>query len=105
MVKPWAKSKNQCVGQVFTVSSIEMLERRHVTEYNLDNIFDIATILLYNKKYLVQKDYGWMLKSASAHSQKKVFGFIMANKRNMSRMASRYAIGKMSKCIRNKAMA
>ena len=103
-VKLWATSKNQWVRRASAVSFIKTLGYCHTTKHNLDDIFDIAKILLYDEKDLVQKGYGWMLKSASVHHQKEVFDFVMIYKKNMPRTALRYAIEKMPKHLKNKAM-
>ena len=47
----------------------------------LNEIFEIATILLHDKDDLVQKGYGWMLKAASKANRQAVFDFVMQNKK------------------------
>ena len=69
------------------------------------DIFEIADILLLDKGDLVQKGYGWMLKAASKSYQKEVFEYVMKNKTKMPRTALRYAIEKMPKDLKVKAMA
>jgi 3-methyladenine DNA glycosylase AlkD len=54
---------------------------------------------------MVQKGYGWMLKVASQAHEKKVFDYVMKNKKVMPRTALRYAIEKMPKSLKDKAMA
>ena len=103
-VKLWAKSKNQWVRRASAVSFIKTFGHCHATEHNIKDIFDIAKILLYDKEDLVQKGYGWMLKSASVYHQKHVFDFVMTCKENMPRTALRYAIEKMPRSLRKKAM-
>ena len=61
----------------------------------LDDVFEIADLLLLDKDDLVQKGYGWMLKAASETYQKKVFDYVMKHKSVMPRTALRYAIEKM----------
>ena len=70
----------------------------------LKDIFNIADILLLDKDDLVQKGYGWMLKAASQAHQKEVLEYVMKNKRMMPRTALRYAIEKMPKDLKEKAM-
>jgi len=53
---------------------------------------------------LVQKGYGWMLKVAADAWQKDVFEYVMKNKKEMPRTALRYAIEKMPKNLKQKAM-
>ena len=103
-IKLWAKSKNQWVRRASAVSLIKTFGHSHTTKHNLDDIFDIAKALLYDREDLVQKGYGWMLKSASVDNQKQVFDFVMAHKKNMPRTALRYAIEKMPDYLRKKAM-
>ena len=71
----------------------------------LNEIIAIADILLLDKDDLVQKGYGWMLKASSEAHQKEVFEYVMKNKDKMSRTALRYAIEKMPKNLKTKAMA
>jgi 3-methyladenine DNA glycosylase AlkD len=54
---------------------------------------------------MVQKGYGWMLKAASETHQKDVFNFVFKNKAIMPRTSLRYAIEKMPKELKTKAMA
>lgn len=70
----------------------------------LDDIFEIADILFYDKDDLVQKGYGWMLKAASQSHQKEVFDYVVKNKATMPRTALRYAIEKMPKELKEIAM-
>ena len=70
----------------------------------LDDIFDIADILLMDNDDLVQKGYGWMLKAASQANQKAVFDYVIKNKKVMPRTALRYAIEKMPADLKKEAM-
>lgn len=70
----------------------------------LPDIFEIADILLLDKDDLVQKGYGWMLKAASEAHQVEVFNYVMSKKSIMPRTSLRYAIEKMPKDLRTKAM-
>lgn len=53
---------------------------------------------------MVQKGYGWLLKVASQVHEKEVFAYVLKNKKVMPRTALRYAIEKMPKALREKAM-
>lgn len=64
----------------------------------------ISTHLLKDPNDLVQKGYGWLLKVYSQVYLKEVFNFVMANKNRMPRTALRYAIEKMPKELKVKAM-
>jgi 3-methyladenine DNA glycosylase AlkD len=99
-LKKWAKSKNRWMRRASAVSLI--VPAKH-GDFLLD-IFDIADILLLDGDDLVQKGYGWMLKSASEAYQKEVFDYVMKNKHKMPRTALRYAIEKMPKELKRKAM-
>lgn len=71
----------------------------------LNDMFEIATILLTDPDDMVQKGYGWMLKVASQTYQKEVFDFVIKNKSVMPRTALRYAIEKMPDDLKKQAMA
>ena len=71
----------------------------------LNDILEIARLLLHDPDDLVQKGYGWMLKAASEANQKLVFDFVVRHKQGMPRTALRYAIEKMPDELRREAMA
>jgi len=71
----------------------------------LNDIFEIAGILLPDKDDMVQKGYGWMLKAASQSHQKEVFDYVIRFKSVMPRTSLRYAIEKMPKDLKLIAMA
>ena len=99
-IKKWAKSKNRWVKRAAAVTFI--IPARHGKF--LDDIFEIAAILLRDTDDMVQKGYGWMLKAASEAHQKQVFDFVLKHKTDMPRTALRYAIEKMPPALRAKAM-
>lgn len=99
-LKSWAKSQNRWMRRAAAVSLI--IPARHGKF--LDDIFEIADILLMDTDDLVQKGYGWMLKAASESHQQEVFDYVMKNKTKMPRTALRYAIEKMPSELRAKAM-
>tara|TARA_Y100000296_G_scaffold83094_1_gene113301 strand:+ start:213 stop:935 length:723 start_codon:yes stop_codon:yes gene_type:complete len=103
-VKKWTKSKNRWMRRAAAVIHIST-EKQFYSSKNLKHIFEIADILLMDSDDLVQKGYGWMLKVASNHYQKQVFDYVMKNKKTMPRTALRYAIEKMPKGLKKKAMA
>ncbi len=70
----------------------------------LKDVFEIADILLMDSEDMVQKGYGWLLKVASQVHQKEVFKYVMEHKDVMPRTALRYAIEKMPKELKLKAM-
>lgn len=99
-LKKWAKSSNRWARRAAAVTLIVPARNGKF----LKDVFKIADLLLLDKDDLVQKGYGWMLKAASEAHQKEVFGYVMKNKGNMPRTALRYAIEKMPKELRAKAM-
>ena len=102
-VKEWAKSKNWCEKRASAVSFIQGKSWMIHKPY-LDDVFDVALILLTDKEDLVQKGYGWMLKEASKDFQKEVFDFVIKHKKEMPRTALRYAIERMPEKLRREAM-
>ncbi|GMO58287.1 MAG: DNA alkylation repair protein [Rickettsiales bacterium] len=112
-VKKWTKSDNRWVKRASAVSFI------FPAKYGMfkKDIFEIAEILLEDKDEMVQKGYGWMLKSLSTCSynyktkvydnndcMKEVFDFVVARKTRMPRTAYRYAVEKFLPEMRKKAM-
>jgi len=100
-LKRWAKSNNRWMRRASAVSFIVPARRGLF----LKEIFEIAGILLNDKEDMVQKGYGWMLKSASQAHQKEVFEYVMRHKSVMPRTALRYAIEKMPMELKARAMA
>jgi 3-methyladenine DNA glycosylase AlkD len=99
-LKTWATSPNRWVRRASAVSLIVPAKEGKF----LQDIFEIADILLLDKDDMVQKGYGWMLKVASHAHQQEVYKYVLAHKTMMPRTALRYAIEKMPKELKNKAM-
>jgi 3-methyladenine DNA glycosylase AlkD len=99
-LKKWARSNNRWVKRAAAVSLIVPGKKGMW----LDDIFEIATIMLHDKDDMVQKAYGWMLKVAANKHEKEVFDFVCKHKATMPRTALRYAIEKMPEAMRKKAM-
>jgi 3-methyladenine DNA glycosylase AlkD len=99
-LKVWAKSSNRWMRRAAAVTLI--IPARHGKFLN--EIFDIADILLMDGDNMVQKGYGWLLKAASQSHQKQVFDYVKKNKNIMPRTALRYAIEKMPIELRELAM-
>ncbi len=99
-LKTFALSPNRWMRRAAAVSLIVPARRGQF----LNDIFDIANLLLLDKDDMVQKGYGWMLKEASKAHQKEVFDFVIKNKAVMPRTALRYAIEKMPEHLRKEAM-
>ncbi len=99
-LKRWAKSPNRWTKRASAVTLI-IPARKGLF---LNEILEIADILLLDKDDMVQKGYGWMLKAASESNQKAVFDYVITNKKEMPRTALRYAIEKMPKDLKIEAM-
>ncbi len=100
-LKVWAKSENRWMRRASAVSLIVPARRGKF----LKEIFELADIMLTDKDDMVQKGYGWMLKSASQAHQNEVFDYVMKRKDVMPRTSLRYAIEKMPPDLRTRAMA
>ncbi|OJU53015.1 MAG: DNA alkylation repair protein [Bacteroidales bacterium 45-6] len=100
-LKEFAVSPNRWVRRASSVTLI-IPARKGLF---LNDIFEIASLLLTDNDDLVQKGYGWMLKAASEAHQQEVFDFVVLNKAAMPRTALRYAIEKMPKEMKAIAMA
>ncbi len=99
-LKDWAGSDNRWLRRASAVTLI-LPARKGMF---LQDIFEISDILLKDGDDMVQKGYGWMLKEASKSHQEEVFEYIMKRKGEMPRTALRYAIEKMPKDLKRRAM-
>lgn len=99
-LKGWARSDNRWVRRASAVTLILPARKGAF----LTHIFEISDLLLKDADDLVQKGYGWMLKEASKAHQDEVFEYIMKNRKGMPRTALRYAIEKMPKELKTRAM-
>lgn len=100
-LKEWARSDNRWTKRAAAVTLIIPARKGMF----LQDIFEIADILLCDPDDLVQKGYGWMLKAASEAHQEEVFDYVMSKKATMPRTSLRYAIEKMPKELKVQAMA
>lgn len=99
-LKKWALSDNRWVRRAAAVSLIIPAKDGHF----LNDIFEIADIMLLDNDDMVQKGYGWMLKALSHKHQTEVFNYVIRNKKIMPRTALRYAIEKMPDELKKEAM-
>jgi 3-methyladenine DNA glycosylase AlkD len=99
-LKTWGTSPNRWLRRAAAVTLIVPARQGKF----LPDVFEIADILLLDQDDLVQKGYGWLLKAASQAHQQEVFEYVLAHKTTMPRTALRYAIEKMPKELKNKAM-
>lgn len=99
-LKDLARSENRWMRRASAVSLIIPARKGKF----LSDILEIADILLLDKDDLVQKGYGWMLKAASEAHQQEIYKYVIKNKSVMPRTSLRYAIEKMPKELKIKAM-
>jgi 3-methyladenine DNA glycosylase AlkD/flavin reductase (DIM6/NTAB) family NADH-FMN oxidoreductase RutF len=99
-VKEWAKSTNTWLRRACAVVMIYSVRRKK----RLEDIFEIADLLLRDSDIMVQKGYGWMLKEASNRFPREVFKYVMKNKKEMPRTPLRYAIEKLPSEKKKEAM-
>ncbi|NLJ43429.1 MAG: DNA alkylation repair protein [Bacteroidales bacterium] len=100
-LKRLAHSKNRWEKRASAVSLIIPARKGMF----LNDIFEIAEILLTDTDDMVRKGYGWMLKAASQAHQDKVFDFVMNHRTIMPRTSLRYAVEKMPADLKLRAMA
>jgi len=100
-LKEWTRSANRWTKRASAVSLIVPARKGLF----LDDVFEIASLLLHDPDDMVQKGYGWMLKVASNKHQQEVFDFVIQNKTTMPRTSLRYAIEKMPEKLKKEAMA
>jgi 3-methyladenine DNA glycosylase AlkD len=100
-LKKWTKSENRWMRRAAAVTLIVPARKGKF----LDDILEIANLLLLDNDDMVQKGYGWMLKVASEVHLQPVFAFVMKHKDRMPRTALRYAIEKMPQELKVQAMA
>jgi len=99
-LKHWTQSDNRWMRRAAAVSLI--IPAKH-GKY-VDEVMEIADLLLTDNDDMVLKGYGWLLKEASRKHLKKVFGYVMRNRMSMPRTALRYAIELMPKELKTDAM-
>ncbi len=99
-LKKWTGSSNRWMRRAAAVSLIiPAREGRYK-----DDIFEIASLLLMDSDDMVQKGYGWMLKSCSHAYRDDVFRFVYGRRDVIPRTALRYAIEKLPPEMRAEAM-
>jgi len=90
-LREFAKSENRWMRRAAAVTLIIPARKGKF----LNDILEIADILLLDTDDLVQKGYGWMLKAASQAHQNEIFDYVLSKKEIMPRTALRYAIEKL----------
>jgi 3-methyladenine DNA glycosylase AlkD len=99
-LKLWARSDNRWVRRAAAVSLIIPAKQGN----HLEDVIEIADLLLTDRDDMVQKGYGWLLKEASRKHVERVFAYVMKNRRAMPRTALRYSIELMPKDLKAEAM-
>ncbi len=99
-LKKWTSSSNRWMRRAAAVSLIIPARKGKF----LNDIVEIADLLLTDQDDLVQKGYGWLLKSASQVHQTAIFEYVMSKKAVMPRTSLRYAIEKMPPELKAEAM-
>jgi len=99
-LKEWTQSANRWVRRASAVSLIIPAKKGLFKE----DVFEIADNLLLDTDDLVQKGYGWMLKSLCHHYEEDVYRYVLSKRDIMPRTALRYAIEKMPKEKKQEAM-
>ena len=99
-MKEWTHSPNRWVKRASAVSFILPARKGLFKE----DIFDIANNLLLDTDDMVQKGYGWMLKSLADSYEDEVFQYVLSKRAVMPRTALRYAIEKMPPDKKQEAM-
>jgi len=99
-LKRWTQSDNRWMRRAAAVSLIVPAKHGKFA----DEVLEIADLLLTDNDDMVRKGYGWLLKEASRKHQKKVFDYVMRNRKSMPRTALRYAIELMPKELKAGAM-
>lgn len=111
-LKAWTKSKNRwfrraaAVSLIYPLHHLKFSSSSHLSPVPLLSlIFQIADLLFLDPDDLVQKGYGWMLKEASKTWPQEIFQYVFDRRDKMPRTALRYAIEKLSKDKKIKAMS
>jgi 3-methyladenine DNA glycosylase AlkD len=99
-MKSWAISENRWLKRASAVSLIVPAKKGLF----LQDALEICDLLLTDGDDMVQKGYGWLLKEESRKHQKKVFNYVIMNRKIMPRTALRYAIELMPKELKAEAM-
>lgn len=99
-LKRWARSENKWMRRAAAVSLIVPAKRGEF----LQEVFEIADILLLDNDDMVQKGYGWLLKATAEKHTQEVFDYVITKRDTMPRTALRYAIEKMPKELKAEAM-
>ena len=101
-IKSWTKDEDFWVRRASAVILIPAILHN---DYQGIEPLTISDLLMYDKHDLVQKGYGWMLKSLSQVDVDSVTDYLIDNHGRMPRTAYRYALEKYDKETRKKLMS
>ena len=91
------KSKNRWMRRMSAVSMIPSVRKGK----NINEAMSIAEMLMSDQDEMVQKGYAWMLKEGCKSSEEKIFDFILQYKKQMTSIALRIAMEKLSRTQRS----
>lgn len=101
-IKEWTKNEDFWVRRASAVILIPAI--LHKDYEGIDPLM-ISDLLMPDEHDLVQKGYGWMLKSLSQVDMETVTNYLIDNHTQMPRTAYRYALEKYDKETRKKLMS
>lgn len=101
-VLEWTKDEDFWIRRASAVILIPSILRN---DYEGIEPYKISDSLINDEHDLVQKGYGWMLKSLSQVDMDSVREYLIANHSQMPRIAYRYALEKFDKETRKELMA
>jgi 3-methyladenine DNA glycosylase AlkD len=96
----WTTSENLWVRRGAAVSLVLPVRKGE----HISLALQVADLLLIDAEDLVRKGYGWLLKVASIRYPEIVFSYVMDRRKEMPRVALRYAIEKLPKQLQRLAM-
>lgn len=101
-IKEWTKNEDFWVRRASAVILIPAILHK---DYEGINPLMISDLLMSDEHDLVQKGYGWMLKSLSQVDMETVTNYLIDNHTQMPRTVYRYALEKYDKETRKKLMS
>ena len=101
-VMEWTKDEDYWVSRASAVILIPAILHK---DYEGINPLMISDLLMSDEHDLVQKGYGWMLKSLSQVDMETVTNYLIDNHTQMPRTAYRYALEKYDQETRTKLMS
>ncbi len=93
----WTKSKNRWMRRMSAVAMIPSVRKGK----NINDAMSIAEKFMNDKDEMVQKGYAWMLKEGCKSSEEIIFDFIFQYKKQMTSIALRIAMEKLSRTQRD----